>query len=236
MKKISIKILVLFTFGILNVTPILASPYMWPSDGFVGYRFGDTTTYISPHTNPDGSLNNHFHNGIDIWSNANGGWNDGHSQSSNPVYAVSSGVVIWIGGGGLIIRNSDEKYSNYWHVRNLQVSIGQSVNTSTVLGYQDNDVVVHVHVTLSTTASDAGHIDPTPYFETNGYSLHVGNSNLMPWGTRIQRDTDSCEVDEAVLTNLNIPNGATFNCGSDIVTTIRNSTFMHGSNVRLYNY
>lgn len=229
-------LLIILLIALFSPSVISAAPYVWPSEGYVGYRFGDTTNYVSPHTNSDGSVNNYFHNGIDVWSNTDGGWNGGQTNSSNPIYSVTTGTVAWVGGSGLIISNSDGKYSNYWHVRNLQVSAGSSVNSSTLLGYQDMAVAVHVHITISTTASDTGHIDPTSYFETNGYNLAVYGNNVMPWGTYVTRSgsTSGCSGTNMILSNVSISSGSSFNCGVSQQITVNNSVFMAGSEVRLF--
>ncbi|MEO6728798.1 MAG: M23 family metallopeptidase [Candidatus Dojkabacteria bacterium] len=231
MKKL-IRIVVLL-FIVININGIHLNAYSWPSDGYVGYRFGDTISYSSPHTDANGTYYPNFHNGIDIWSTQNGGWINGQVNNSNPIYAVTNGTVNWIGGSGLIIKNDDGLYSNYWHVKNLAVSTSTRVDSNTLLGYQNYDVAVHVHITISTTASDSGHVDSTPYFNTNGYELDVRKQNAMPAGTYVSRES-SCAGSNIILSNLNIGNGNSYNCSaSQTISLLPNSTFLSGSNVRL---
>ncbi len=200
MKKLSL--LIIFSVALLFPIVVKAETFTWPSDGYLGWRYYQNT-------NGQEGINGTYHTGIDIWSNADGGWNNDVVGSSNPVYPAYQGSVVYVDSLGIIIKHSNSLYTKYWHIRNRKVSVNNSVNTISILGYQDYASAVHVHVTVASSASggDASNtLDPSDYF---GVELDVRKSNVAPWGYHV---THGCGGSEVTISNQDISN---LNCSAN---------------------
>lgn len=166
---------------------VLTQTLVWPTSGWIGYRYRNPTTYCG----------GNCHTGIDIWSNQNGGWNNGVTGSSNPIYPAASGTIIWEDNHGFYISHGNNLYTIYYHIKDRTVGVNSVVDTTTLLGYQDIDVAVHLHLTVATGPSDSNHTDPSPYFGLQlnttkpnpvGYlSHHVEHNNSVCSGTDITK-------------------------------------------------
>jgi len=145
MRKILIIIGLLFVFNSIFIVRIKAENFTWPSDGYLGWRFYQDTNGADP-----SGIGKTYHTGIDIWSNPDGGWNGGVQGNSNAIYSAYPGTVFYTDYLGLQIKHKDGLYTNYWHVKNRNVSVGNTVDTNTLLGYQDYSNTVNVHITVTT--------------------------------------------------------------------------------------
>lgn len=203
--KISMLILVVSLFLIFPLKVCATESFSWPTTGWVGWRYLD---------------NNGNHTGIDIWSNQDGGWNS--DGSSNPVYAVYPGTLIWEGDIGFIVKHNDNLYTNYWHLKNRQVHPTSSVDSTTLMAYQDMNVTVHLHLTVSTSNSESGKVDPSPYF---GLELNMQNSNVIGYLTNHVQSGNGCGGSNIVKSNWNI--SGPMDCGASNSITITPSSILN---------
>lgn len=179
------KSLILGAFFFLLLTPNLveAQEFKWPTDGFIGWK------YYTETNRPEG-IEGKYHTGIDIWGREDGGWNDNNEGSSNGVYSVSQGQIIWAepNESGIIIKHNDNLYTKYWHLINHEVVVGDSVDSSSLLGYQGRaGNVVHLHLTVA--SSSIGYdrdstLDPSAYF---GVQLDERGIDPVPWMFKVTR-------------------------------------------------
>lgn len=88
---------------------------------------------------------NKIHGGVDITP---------QSGNSSPVYAARSGVVYQIvpndeiGGNYIVVKHSDEYWTYYGHLSSINVKVGDSVTTDTVLGISGATgfaTAIHLH-------------------------------------------------------------------------------------------
>lgn len=88
---------------------------------------------------------NKIHGGVDITP---------QSGNSSPVYAARSGVVYQIvpndevGGNYIVVKHSDDYWTYYGHLSSMNVKVGDSVTTDTVLGISGATgfaTAIHLH-------------------------------------------------------------------------------------------
>ncbi|MEO6728529.1 MAG: M23 family metallopeptidase [Candidatus Dojkabacteria bacterium] len=204
MKKYLKTFFILFIINISLPLTIKAESFVWPTDGYVGWRFYDDTNGFDTSGFKvliDGTYH-YMHTGVDIWSTSDGGWNNDVVNSSNPVYSAYQGTVYYTDYLGIQVKHSNTLYTNYWHLRNVAVSSNDTVSTSTILGYQDDgNGIVHVHLTVTTAAMEGsnhdntGAIDPTPYFGTELDVRQTGT--VISWGTFVKHGP--CGLDNVVI-------------------------------------
>lgn len=198
----------LFLITLLLVLPLKVSAtesFSWPTSGWIGWKYLD---------------DNGNHTGIDIWSNQNGGWNtDG---SGNPVYAAYPGTLIWEGDTGFIVKHNDNLYTDYWHLKNRQVHPSTYVDSNTLMAYQDMNVTVHLHLTVSTNNSESGKVDPSPYF---GLQLNAQNPNPIGYLTNYVQAGNGCGGIIVVKSNWNVNN--TLDCGASSSITINPDSILN---------
>lgn len=223
MKKVFLLIAFLF---LAASTPVHAENFVLPSDGYLGWRYYQNTNGYE-------GINGTYHTGIDIWSNANGGWNS--DGGSNPIYAAYPGHVFFRDYLGLQIKHNDNLYTNYWHVKDFRVALNNNVDTNTLLGFQDNAGVVHVHVTITTTpltGNNRDHtapLDPSPYF---GVQLDVRNPNVLPYGARVERNSgQQCNVANVIISREINGN---FTCRATNFISIRPNSRLFGGQQRYF--
>lgn len=213
-KFLVIGILTIATSFLVPTTVSAVESFSWPSSGYIGWIY---------------KSNGSSHTGVDIWSNSDGGWNNDVVGQSNPVYPAYSGNIVFVGGvapkQGVIINHSPNLFSNYWHLINIPVSFGQYTNTGTLLGHQDNDVTVHVHVTVSSTNQENGHIDPSTYFSSQ---LNATLPNALPTGTYVEAGAGGCGGSDVVKSNW-ISSGPV-NCAASNSITIYPESTVNGTN------
>ncbi len=215
MKKVIIFLIVFFCFTF----KVNAESFVWPSEGYLGWRFYSNTN------NKEG-IGGTYHTGVDIWSNSNGGWNNGVYGDSNPVYSAYTGQVYFVDSLGMIIKHNNTLYTKYWHIRNRQVSVNNNVNINTVIGYQDFAETVHIHVTVA--SSGVGHdadyvLDPSAYF---GVQLDVRKSDVVPSGYHVTRS--GCGGNNAMISNTVI--SGNFDCTSTDTINIQPETSIISGN------
>jgi len=210
-----IVIIIVLTILQLSKVNVHAVSFIWPSTGYIGYRY-----------------NGNSHNGVDVWSQSDGGWNGDVEGVSNAVYSAYLGDVVYKDSSGYIIKHNDTLYSNYWHIRNKQVSVGDTVNTNTIIGYQDiANNVVHLHLTVSATSSGSGHVDPSPYF---GMQLNMSEPDPIASGTYVERP-NACGLNNVVLQGQNYGSGSSLDCSAtNSVRILPDFTAANGSNIHLY--
>lgn len=158
-----------------SFTQCSGAPLIWPTYGKRGwYIWNSTTSYQTQ----DGDYK---HDGVDILQ-------VNQQENVEPVYAAHDGYLTWVKTGALrldinIASNYDvpvhHVYLYYAHMADnsgensyiLPKYIGAThmwVNKGDLLGKQGRkgtaDELVHLHISVSTTASESGNIDPTKYF------------------------------------------------------------------------
>jgi len=213
--------LILLLLGTMFSTVIVhAESFTWPSAGYLGYK------YLTQ-SNHSWDIEGKYHTGLDIWSNTNGGWNNGVVNSSNAIYSAYPGKVEQIyGTPGILIKHNDNLYTKYWHVRDIQVAVNQYVDTNTILAYQTYDGTVHVHVTIASApgSKDADNvIDPSSYF---GLQLNANKPNLEAWLYEVKR-LNGCGG--AIVTLSNYNNTGSGLCSATSQITILPNSYLSGN-------
>lgn len=208
MNKNKFKLLILlFVIMLLISLPLkvfAVESFTWPTNGWIGWKYLD---------------DNGNHTGIDIWSNQNGGWNS--DGTGNPVYAVYPGTLIWEGEAGFIVKHNDNLYTDYWHLKNRQVHPNAIVNSTTLMAYQDLNVTVHLHLTVSTNNSESGKVDPSPYF---GLQLNASNPNPIGYLTNYVQTGVGCGGSNVIKSNWNV-NGS-LDCDATNSITINPNSYL----------
>ncbi|MEV0410744.1 LysM peptidoglycan-binding domain-containing M23 family metallopeptidase [Streptomyces sp. NPDC050448] len=109
-----------------------------------------------------------YHTGVDFIA-----------SSGTTVRAVGAGTVVSAGWGGaygneVVIRHADGKYSQYGHLSQLSVSVGQSVTAGQTIGLSGstgNSTGPHLHFEIRTGPSYGSDIDPLAYLRSKGVSI-----------------------------------------------------------------
>ncbi|QLE73314.1 M23 family peptidase [Streptomyces rectiverticillatus] len=104
--------------------------------------------------------------------------------SGTPVMSVHGGTVVKAGpnGGGdgpaygnaIVIKHDDNTYSQYAHLSQVKVSVGQSVSTGQVIGLSGstgNSSGPHLHFEIRTTPNYGTAIEPVGFLKARGGSL-----------------------------------------------------------------
>ena len=177
-----------------------------PSTGQIFNLFLDTTSdetwfpeYYDKNNILQARSSRGTHSGVDISNNIV------DCQSSSPVYAAATGKVIWAGWAGAgfgwsvvvshgygLRNNGHYTYSLYGHMGTvgttnktskgcLQVQVGNSVDTTTILGYQGSSglaqKVTHVHFMVFEGNQDVTALS-SPYDFVNKYSTYPASPDL----------------------------------------------------------
>ncbi|MEV6578858.1 LysM peptidoglycan-binding domain-containing M23 family metallopeptidase [Streptomyces sp. NPDC051582] len=114
-----------------------------------------------------------------MWSSGYHTGVDFVASSGTTVRAVGAGTVVSAGWGGaygneVVIRHADGKYSQYGHLSQLSVSVGQSVaggQTIGLSGSTGNSTGPHLHFEIRTGPSYGSDIDPLAYLRSKGVSI-----------------------------------------------------------------
>lgn len=109
-----------------------------------------------------------YHTGVDFIA-----------SSGTTVKAVGAGTVVSAGWGGaygneVVIRHADGNYSQYGHLSQLSVSVGQSVTGGQQIGLSGstgNSTGPHLHFEIRTGPSYGSDIDPLAYLRSKGVSI-----------------------------------------------------------------
>ncbi|MEU1676229.1 peptidoglycan DD-metalloendopeptidase family protein [Streptomyces roseifaciens] len=105
-------------------------------------------------------------------------------NSGTPVMSVHGGTVVKAGpnGGGdgpaygnaIVIKHDDNTYSQYAHLSQVKVSVGQSVSTGQVIGLSGstgNSSGPHLHFEIRTTPNYGSAVEPVAFLKAHGGSL-----------------------------------------------------------------
>ncbi|WP_030159764.1 M23 family metallopeptidase [Streptomyces sp. NRRL S-244] len=114
-----------------------------------------------------------------MWSSGYHTGVDFIASSGTTVRAVGAGTVVSAGWGGaygneVVIRHADGKYSQYGHLSQLSVSVGQSVTGGQTIGLSGstgNSTGPHLHFEIRTGPSYGSDIDPLAYLRSKGVSI-----------------------------------------------------------------
>ncbi|MFB7059076.1 peptidoglycan DD-metalloendopeptidase family protein [Streptomyces vinaceus] len=114
-----------------------------------------------------------------MWSSGYHTGVDFIASSGTTVRAVGAGTVVSAGLGGaygneVVIRHADGKYSQYGHLSQLSVSVGQSVTGGQTIGLSGstgNSTGPHLHFEIRTGPSYGSDIDPLAYLRSKGVSI-----------------------------------------------------------------
>ncbi|WP_330333620.1 LysM peptidoglycan-binding domain-containing M23 family metallopeptidase [Streptomyces sp. NBC_00536] len=95
------------------------------------------------------------------------------------VHAVGAGTVVSAGWGGaygneVVIRHADGRYSQYGHMSQLSVSVGQSVSAGQAIGLSGatgNVTGPHLHFEIRTGPGYGTDIDPLGYLRSKGVNV-----------------------------------------------------------------
>ncbi|MFE2283072.1 LysM peptidoglycan-binding domain-containing M23 family metallopeptidase [Streptomyces sp. NPDC059443] len=135
------------------------------SAGFVAPVSGGTST---PYKAAGSMWSSGYHTGVDFIA-----------STGTTVKAVGAGTVVSAGWGGaygneVVIRHADGKYSQYGHLSQLSVSVGQSVTAGQRIGLSGatgNVTGPHLHFEIRTGPSYGSDIDPLAYLRSKGVSI-----------------------------------------------------------------
>lgn len=133
--------------------------------GFVAPVSGGTST---PYHQSGSMWSSGYHTGVDFIA-----------STGTTVRAVGAGTVVSAGWGGaygneVVIRHADGKYSQYGHLSQLSVSVGQSVTAGQRIGLSGatgNVTGPHLHFEIRTGPSYGSDIDPLSYLRSKGVSI-----------------------------------------------------------------
>ncbi|MFI8261710.1 peptidoglycan DD-metalloendopeptidase family protein [Streptomyces sp. NPDC085665] len=114
-----------------------------------------------------------------MWSSGYHTGVDFIASSGTTVRSVGAGTVVSAGWGGaygneVVIRHADGKYSQYGHLSQLSVSVGQSVTGGQTIGLSGstgNSTGPHLHFEIRTGPSYGSDIDPLAYLRSKGVSI-----------------------------------------------------------------
>lgn len=117
-------------------------------------------------------------------------WAHNHSgqdfvvPSGTSVRAVHGGVVVKAGGNGagdgpaygnaIVIKHDDNTYSQYAHLSQVKVWVGQSVTTGQQIGLSGNtgnSTGPHLHFEIRTTPNYGSDVDPVGYLRSHGVAV-----------------------------------------------------------------
>ncbi|MFD7026672.1 peptidoglycan DD-metalloendopeptidase family protein [Streptomyces sp. NPDC059917] len=113
-------------------------------------------------------------------------WSSGHHTgvdfavgTGTTVRAVGAGTVVSAGWGGaygneVVIRHADGRYSQYGHLSQLSVSVGQGVGAGQSIGLSGatgNVTGPHLHFEIRTGAGYGTDVDPLAYLRSKGVNV-----------------------------------------------------------------
>ncbi|MEU3775832.1 LysM peptidoglycan-binding domain-containing M23 family metallopeptidase [Streptomyces sp. NPDC032472] len=145
--------------------PAAKAPEAAPAAAFVAPVGGGISTQYKT---PGAMWSSGYHTGVDFIA-----------SSGTTVKAVGAGTVVSAGWGGaygnqVVIRHADGKYSQYGHLSQLSVSVGQTVAAGQQIGLSGstgNSTGPHLHFEVRTGPSYGSDIDPLAYLRSKGVSI-----------------------------------------------------------------
>ncbi|MFD9472269.1 LysM peptidoglycan-binding domain-containing M23 family metallopeptidase, partial [Streptomyces goshikiensis] len=137
---------------------------------------GKTAAFVAP---VGGGISTQYKTPGAMWSSGYHTGADFIASSGTTVRAVGAGTVVsagWAGsyGNEVVIRHADGKYSQYGHLSQLSVSVGQSVTPGQTIGLSGstgNSTGPHLHFEIRTGPSYGSDIDPIAYLRSKGVSI-----------------------------------------------------------------
>ncbi|MFD7627478.1 peptidoglycan DD-metalloendopeptidase family protein [Streptomyces sp. NPDC059851] len=171
-----------------TAAPAPAAPAPAPAPAKKSAAAADTTTTASAagaataagFTAPvPGGVSTHYRTAGAMWSSGYHTGVDFIASSGTTVKAVGAGTVVSAGWGGsygneVVIRHEDGKYSQYAHLSQLSVSVGQSVSGGQTIGLSGstgNSTGPHLHFEVRTGPSYGSDIDPIAYLRSKGVTI-----------------------------------------------------------------
>ncbi|MFE3789052.1 M23 family metallopeptidase [Streptomyces goshikiensis] len=138
---------------------------------------GQTASFVAPVGG--GGISTQYKTPGAMWSSGYHTGADFIASSGTTVRAVGAGTVVsagWAGsyGNEVVIRHADGKYSQYGHLSQLSVSVGQSVTAGKTIGLSGstgNSTGPHLHFEIRTGPSYGSDIDPIAYLRSKGVSI-----------------------------------------------------------------
>ncbi|MBW5481800.1 M23 family metallopeptidase, partial [Streptomyces bambusae] len=135
------------------------------SAGFTAPVTGGIST---PYRLAGGMWSSGYHTGVDFIA-----------ASGTTVKAVGAGTVVSAGWGGaygneVVIRHADGHYSQYAHLSQLSVSVGQSVTGGQRIGLSGstgNSTGPHLHFEIRTGSGYGSDVDPLAYLRSKGVTI-----------------------------------------------------------------
>ncbi|QES47290.1 peptidase [Streptomyces venezuelae] len=114
-----------------------------------------------------------------MWSSGTHTGVDFAARAGTSVKAVGAGTVVsagWAGsyGNEVIIKHADGHYSQYGHMSQLSVSVGQSVTAGAqvgLVGSTGNSTGPHLHFEIRTGQNYGSDINPLNYLRSKGVSV-----------------------------------------------------------------
>ncbi|WP_049564165.1 M23 family metallopeptidase [Streptomyces sp. SBT349] len=138
--------------------------------------------WVSP-ISDDYSLSASFGNSGDRWASGHSG-QDFAVPTGTDVDAVHGGTVVKAGGNGagdgpaygnaVVIKHSDDTYTQYAHLSEIDVDQGETVTTGEHIaksGNTGNSSGPHLHFEVRTTPDYGSAIDPVAFLKDEGVSL-----------------------------------------------------------------
>lgn len=127
----------------------------------------------------DGGISTPYKLAGSMWSSGYHTGVDFIASTGTTVKAVGAGTVVTAGWGGaygneVVIRHADGKYSQYAHLSQLSVSVGQSVTAGQRIGLSGatgNVTGPHLHFEIRTGPSYGSDIDPLAYLRSKGVNV-----------------------------------------------------------------
>ncbi|MFI6685965.1 M23 family metallopeptidase [Streptomyces sp. NPDC050485] len=134
-------------------------------------------TFVAPIS--DSYVSTGYKTGGSLWSSGAHTGIDFHAESGTSVHAVGLGTVVEAGWGGaygnnIVIRMNDGTYTQYGHLSDIQVSVGQSVEPGRQIalsGNTGNTTGPHLHFEARTAPTYGSDIDPVAYLRSHGVSV-----------------------------------------------------------------
>lgn len=142
----------------------------------------DEDSWVSPITD-DYELTGTFGDGGDRWASSHSG-QDFAVPTGTSVHSVYDGTVVKAGGNGagdgpaygnaVVIEHTDGTYTQYAHLSEVQVSIGDEVEAGDQIalsGNTGNSSGPHLHFEVRTTADFGSAVDPMAFLREHGADL-----------------------------------------------------------------
>ncbi|MGW1837505.1 M23 family metallopeptidase [Streptomyces sp. BBFR2] len=114
-----------------------------------------------------------------LWSSGSHTGIDFHAATGTSVHAVGAGTVVEAGWGGaygnnIVIKMNDGTYTQYGHMSQLGVSVGQRVMPGQQIGLSGatgNVTGAHLHFEARTGPDYGSDIDPIAYLRAHGVNV-----------------------------------------------------------------